>query len=171
MILCYYHTLSALFELWGAEVGPGITWRPFLETALFSSKHWCISIIYLLNCVQLTIIFKLLWGCTQVIWGIYLPILSLGKGEGGQSAPLNRIKFECFKNIRYNDYNMKFRACGELLKGKSSLLLYGSETWCLREEMALLRRTERALIRVMHVVRLMDRRRLMGGFRGSLRRF
>ena len=57
---------------------------------------------------------------------------------------------------------MKFRECSEILKGrrfslkmkgkvyKSSLrsaMLYGSEAWCLREkEMAILRRTERAMI-------------------------
>jgi len=56
---------------------------------------------------------------------------------------------------------MKFRECGELLKGKrfslkmkgkvykscvSSAMMYGSETWCLREkEMAILRRTERTM--------------------------
>ena len=55
---------------------------------------------------------------------------------------------------------MKFRECGDLLRGRFSLrmkrmvyrvrsaMLYGSETWCLREgEMAILRRTERAMVR------------------------
>ena len=60
---------------------------------------------------------------------------------------------------------VKFRESGELLNSKRFLLklkgmvyrscvrpamLYGSETWCLREnEMAILRRTERAMVRVM----------------------
>ena len=55
---------------------------------------------------------------------------------------------------------MKFRECGELLRGRRfslgmkgmvyricvrSAMLNGSETWCLREsQMAILRRTERA---------------------------
>ena len=38
-------------------------------------------------------------------------------------------------------------------------MLYGSETWCLREnEMAVLRRTERAMVRSMCGVKLMDRK-------------
>ena len=38
-------------------------------------------------------------------------------------------------------------------------MLYGSEAWCLREkEMAILRRTERAMIRAMCGVKLLDRR-------------
>ena len=57
---------------------------------------------------------------------------------------------------------MKFEECGELLRGKrfslrtvgmiyrscvKSAELYGSETWCLREnEMAILRRIERAMV-------------------------
>ena len=59
---------------------------------------------------------------------------------------------------------MKFKECGELLNSKKlslktkgmiyricarSAMLYGSETWCLKEnEMAILRRTERAMVRV-----------------------
>ena len=39
-------------------------------------------------------------------------------------------------------------------------VIYGSETWCLREnEMAILRRTERAVVRAMCGVKLMERRR------------
>ena len=39
-------------------------------------------------------------------------------------------------------------------------MLYGSETWCLGEnEMALLRRTERAMVRGMRGVKLMDKNR------------
>ena len=38
-------------------------------------------------------------------------------------------------------------------------MLYGSETWCLREsEVAILRRTERALVRSMCGVKLVDRK-------------
>ena len=66
---------------------------------------------------------------------------------------------------------VKFRECGELLNLKRFLLkmkgmvyrsyvrlamLYGSETWCLREnEMAILRRTERAMC----VAKLMEKKR------------
>ena len=69
---------------------------------------------------------------------------------------------------------MKFRECGELLRGRSfflrmkgmdyqscgrSALLHGSETWCLRKsEMAVLRRTERAMVRSMCGVKLVDRK-------------
>ena len=39
-------------------------------------------------------------------------------------------------------------------------MLYGSETWCLRErEMAILRRTERAMVRAMCGVNLLDKKR------------
>ena len=70
---------------------------------------------------------------------------------------------------------MKFRECGELLtarrftlrlKGKiyrscvRSSMLYGSETWTLREtELAILRRTERAMMRTMCGVKLMEKRK------------
>ena len=40
-------------------------------------------------------------------------------------------------------------------------MLYGSETWCLREnEMEILRRTERAMVRAMCGVKLMEKKRL-----------
>ena len=70
---------------------------------------------------------------------------------------------------------VKFRECGELLNGKRfslktkgivyqscvrSAMLYGSETWCLSEnELAILRRTERAMVRAMCGVKLMDRKK------------
>ena len=69
---------------------------------------------------------------------------------------------------------MKFRECGELLLGRTfslkmkgmvyrscvrSAMLYGSETWCLREnEMIILRRTERAMVRSMCGVKLVHRK-------------
>ena len=65
---------------------------------------------------------------------------------------------------------MKFRECGELLRGRRIkgmvyrscvrlTMLYGSETWCLREsEMAILRRTIRAMVRSMCGVKLVDRK-------------
>ena len=69
---------------------------------------------------------------------------------------------------------IKFRECGEVLRGRRfslrmkgmvyqscvrSAMLYGSETWCLREsEMAILRRTERAMVRSMCGVKLVDRK-------------
>ena len=64
---------------------------------------------------------------------------------------------------------VKFKECGELLNSKRfslhmkgiiyrscvrSAMLYGSETWCLREnEMAILRRTERVMVGEQCVVR------------------
>ena len=69
---------------------------------------------------------------------------------------------------------VKFKKCSEILKGRRfslkmkgkiykscvrSAMLYGSEAWCLREkEMAILRRNERAMIRAMCGVKLLDRR-------------
>ena len=70
---------------------------------------------------------------------------------------------------------MKFRECEQLLSGKRfplrlkgmvyrmcvrPAMLYGSETWCLNEnEMSILRRTERAMMRAMCGVKLMDRKK------------
>ena len=70
---------------------------------------------------------------------------------------------------------IKFRACGELLYGRKfslknkgriyqscvrSAMLYGSETWCLREnEMAILRRTEKAMMRARCGVKMIEKRR------------
>ena len=70
---------------------------------------------------------------------------------------------------------VKFKKCGELLNSKMfslktkgmvyrscvrSAMLYGSETWCLREnEMAILRRTERAIVRAMRGAKLMEKKR------------
>ena len=69
---------------------------------------------------------------------------------------------------------MKFRECSEIRKGRKfslkmkgkvykscvrSAMLYGSEAWRLRaNEMAILTRTERAMIRAMCGVELLDRR-------------
>ena len=69
---------------------------------------------------------------------------------------------------------MKFRECSEIFKGRRFslktkgkirkscerlVMLHGSEAWCLREkEMAILRRTERAMIPAMCGVKLLDRR-------------
>ena len=70
---------------------------------------------------------------------------------------------------------IKFREYGELLrrrkfslkmKGKiyqscvRSAMLYGSKTWCLREiKMAILRRTEKAMMRAMCGVKIIEKRR------------
>ena len=70
---------------------------------------------------------------------------------------------------------IKFRECGELLYGRKfslkmkgriyqscvrSAMLYGSETWCLREnEMVILRRTEKAIMRAMCGVKINEKRR------------
>ena len=69
---------------------------------------------------------------------------------------------------------MKFRECREVLLGRRfslkmkgmvyrscvrSAMLYGSETWCLREnEMIILRRTERAVVGSTCGVKLVDRK-------------
>ena len=69
---------------------------------------------------------------------------------------------------------VRFRVCGELLlenrfplkmKGKvyrccvRSAILYGSETWCLKEnEKAILRRTKRAMVRAMCGQKVVDRK-------------
>ena len=69
---------------------------------------------------------------------------------------------------------MKFRECGQLLLGRRfslkmkgmvypgcvrSAMLHGSATWCLREnEMLILRRTERSMVRSMCGVKLVDRK-------------
>ena len=76
--------------------------------------------------------------------------------------------------------SVKFRECGELLNSKRfslklkgmlyqscvrSAMLYGSETWCLREnEMAILRRTERAMCgaKVMEKKRTEDLMEMLG---------
>ena len=70
---------------------------------------------------------------------------------------------------------VKFREYGELLNSKRfsmkpkgmvyrsyvrSAMLYGSETWCLKKnEMAILRRTERAMVRAMCGAKLMEKKR------------
>ena len=70
---------------------------------------------------------------------------------------------------------VKFKECGELLNSKGfslkmkgmiyqscvrSAMLYGSETWCLREnEMVILRRTEKAMVRTMCGAKLMENKR------------
>ena len=73
---------------------------------------------------------------------------------------------------------VKFRECGELLNSTRvslklkgmvyrscvrSAMLYGSETWCLREnEMAILRMNERAMVRAMCGAKLMEKKRTEG---------
>ena len=69
---------------------------------------------------------------------------------------------------------MKFRECEELLLGRKftlkmkgmvyrscirSAMLHGSATWCLKEnEIIILRRTERAMVRSMCGVELVNRK-------------
>ena len=69
---------------------------------------------------------------------------------------------------------VKLRECSKILEGRrfslkmkekvykscvKSAMLYGSKAWCLREkQMAILRRTERAMIRAMCGVKLLDQR-------------
>ena len=83
---------------------------------------------------------------------------------GCEAAVTARMRIGC----------IKFRECSELLLGKRfslkikarvfqscvrSAMLYGSETWCLREkEMGTLRKTKRAMVRAMCGVKLTDRK-------------
>ena len=69
---------------------------------------------------------------------------------------------------------IKFRECSKILKGRRfsikmkrkvykscvrTTMLYENEAWCLRQKkMAILRRTERAMIQVMCGVKLIDKR-------------
>ena len=71
---------------------------------------------------------------------------------------------------------MEFKECEELLNSKRfllkmegmvyrscvrSVMLYASETWCLMEnEVAILRRTERAMVRAMCGAKLMEKKRV-----------
>ena len=70
---------------------------------------------------------------------------------------------------------IKFMECGQLLYGRKfslkmkgriyqscigSAMLYASKTWCLREnEMAILRRTEKAMMTALCGVKLIEKRR------------
>ena len=90
----------------------------------------------------------------------------LNASGGCETAVTSRVRIGC----------MKFRECGKLLRERKvffenekdgiyrscvkSAMLYESETWCLREsEMAILR-TERALVRSMCGVKLVDRKKM-----------
>ena len=71
---------------------------------------------------------------------------------------------------------MKFKECGELLRGRRfslrmkgmvyrtclrSAMLYGKETWCSRKSvLGIFRRTERAMVRSMCGVKLIDRKNM-----------
>ena len=88
----------------------------------------------------------------------------LNASGGCEAAVTARVKIDW----------IRFRECGELLlgnrfpmkmKGKvyrcciRSAILYGSETWCLKEnEKAILRRTERAMVRAICGRKVVDRK-------------
>ena len=58
------------------------------------------------------------------------------------------------KRFSLKTKGMFYRSCVR------SAMLYGSETWCLREnEMAILRRTERVMVRAMCGAKLMEKKR------------
>ena len=81
---------------------------------------------------------------------------------GSEAAAIARTRIEW----------IKFRECGELLYGRKfslkmkgriyqscvrSAMLYGSETWCLREnEMTILIRTGKAMLRAMCGVKMIE---------------
>ena len=92
----------------------------------------------------------------------------LNASGGCETAVTPRVRIEW----------MNFRECGELLLGRrfsvtmkgmvyrscaKSAMLYGNETWCLREnEMIILRRTERAMVRSISEVKLVDGKNTAG---------
>ena len=70
------------------------------------------------------------------------------------------IKFtECGKLFYGNKFSLKMK--GRIYQScVRSAMLYGSKTWCLREnEMAILRKTEKALMRAMCEVKIIEKRR------------
>ena len=87
----------------------------------------------------------------------------LNASGGSESAVMDRTRIGW----------VRFRECVEVLYGKcfslrlkekvfqicmQSAMLYGSETWCLNDKEVILRRTEKAMLRVMCGVKLMDRK-------------
>ena len=88
----------------------------------------------------------------------------LNVSGGCEAAVTAKVRIGC----------VRFRECGKLLlgnrlplkmKGKAycccvrSAILYGSETWCLNEnEKAILRKTERAMVRAMCGQKVVDRK-------------
>ena len=89
----------------------------------------------------------------------------LNASEEGKAAVAARTRIEW----------IKFRECGKLLYGrkfslkmkgriyqscKISAMLYESKTWCpRRNEMAILRRTEKAMMKAMYGVKIIEKRR------------
>ena len=83
---------------------------------------------------------------------------------------------EAAVTVRARIWWVKIKECGELLNSKRLVslemkgmiyrscvrlaILYGSETWCLEEfEIAILRRTKRAMVRAMCGTKLMEKKR------------
>ena len=63
-------------------------------------------------------------------------------------------EFQNSKRFSLKIKGMVYRSCVR------SAMLYGSETWCLKEyEMAILRRTERAMVRAVCGAKLMEKKR------------
>ena len=84
--------------------------------------------------------------------------------------------YEAAVTVRTRIGWVKFKECGELLSSKkfslkmkgmvyrscvrSAMFIYGSETWYLREnEMAILRRTKRVMVRAMCDAKLIKKKR------------
>ena len=60
-----------------------------------------------------------------------------------------------WKKVFFENEGVVYRTCVR------SAMLYGSETWCLKQsEMGILRRTERAMVRSMCRVKLVDRKNM-----------
>ena len=89
----------------------------------------------------------------------------LNASEGYEAAVTARVRIGW----------VRFRECGELLLGnrfpmkikskvhgccvRSAILYYGSEAWCLKEnEKAILRRTEKAMMRAIYSEKVVDRK-------------
>ena len=97
----------------------------------------------------------------------------LNAGGGCETAVTSRVRIGL----------LEFRECGELLRGRrfslrmkgmvyqscvKSAVLCGSETWWLREsEMAIVRRTERAMVRSMSGVKIVEHLKIVEGTRRS----
>ena len=89
----------------------------------------------------------------------------LNAGGGSEAAVTARTRIGWMK-FREREKLLYGRKCLLKMKGRiyhscvRPAMLNGSETWCLREnEMAILRRTEKAMMRAMCGVKLIEKRR------------
>ena len=83
--------------------------------------------------------------------------------SGGSEAARTRIGWIRFRECGVLLYGSKFslKMIGKIYQSCVRLaMLYGSETWCLKEnEMAILRRTEKAMVRAVCEVKMIEKKR------------